>query len=590
MAAEIFHKNSRAAPASWPCDPNGRACGPAQAGQVLAVPPDSTIDATGRELIADGSQSLVLHRLAELASRLATIDPPAIDDAIAVGLRNLAESWKVDRAILWLEAPNEPGGVQFHQSAGDPCEPPSQPLDLAAVPWVAFRLEAGQAAWFTRLEQLPDPEDREALQKLGFRSAAIVPVSSGHGARPARGGLAFGSTVREHRWTTETIDQLRIVSAILGEALARKTTMEALERALDELDAARDRLVEQDVQSLPNVRVFRASDAHERLRVSNPYPRRETYSQADAQMIVGTSPAIRRVLEQARQVAATDSTVLLLGETGTGKELIATHIHGLSSRRARTMVRVNCAAIPATLIESELFGREKGAYTGALARQVGRFELASGATIFLDEIGDLPVEVQVKLLRVLEERQIERLGSPRAISVNVRIIAATHRNLENRIAEGAFREDLFYRLNVFPIQVPPLRERREDIPPLVWGFVDEFSNTFGKRVETIPMENMAALQQYAWPGNIRELRNVVERAMIVAAGAELTVPLPRPSLPSGSRSVRMTDVEREHVRGVLESTRWRIRGPDGAADRLGLRPTTLETRMAKLGIVRPKPA
>ena len=297
--------------------------------------------------------------------------------------------------------------------------------------------------------------------------------------------------------------------------------------------------------------------------------------------------AIQRVLEQARQVAATDSTVLLLGETGTGKELIATQIHEQSSRRGRAMVRINCAAIPSTLIESELFGREKGAFTGALARQIGRFELADHSSIFLDEIGDLPFDVQVKLLRVLEERQIERLGSPRAVTVNVRIIAATHRNLEQRIAEDAFRQDLYYRLNVFPIELPPLRERTEDIPLLVWRFVDEFSKSFGKRIDAISRENMEALQRYPWPGNIRELRNVVERAMIVAVGHNLTIAIPA-QVPSSLRSsVRLMDVEREHVLSVVETCGWRIRGVDGAAERLGLRPTTLETRMVKLGIKRP---
>jgi transcriptional regulator with GAF, ATPase, and Fis domain len=323
------------------------------------------------------------------------------------------------------------------------------------------------------------------------------------------------------------------------------------------------------------------SDAAEKLLV----PAAPSLSSTD--IIVGQSAAIRRVLEQARQVAVTDSTVLLLGETGTGKELIATQIHEQSTRRARTMVRVNCAAIPTTLIESELFGREKGAFTGALARQIGRFELADHSTIFLDEIGDLPQDVQVKLLRVLEERQIERLGSPRAVPVNVRIVAATHRDLEKRISDDAFRQDLFYRLNVFPIHVPPLRERAEDIPLLVWRFVDEFSRSFGKRVDVISTENMTALQRYSWPGNIRELRNVVERAMIVATGHHLTITVPNLTPSAGRRSTKLVDVERDHVRSVVESCGWRIRGVDGAAEKLGLKPTTLETRMAKLGIKRP---
>ena len=325
----------------------------------------------------------------------------------------------------------------------------------------------------------------------------------------------------------------------------------------------------------------------DQVQAENVYLRREVRERLGLTAVVGQSPAVRRVLEQIQQVAPTDSTVLLLGETGTGKELFAAQIHELGTRHARAMVRVNCAAIPATLIESELFGREKGAYTGALARQVGRFELANHSTIFLDEIGDLPSEVQVKLLRVLEERQIERLGSPRPIAIDARIIAATHRNLEQRIAEGAFREDLYYRLNVFPIYIPPLRERAEDIPLLVWRFVEEFSKAFGKRIDAIDKDTLTALEQYSWPGNIRELRNVVERAMITASGHRLAITLPPSSAAATRRSPKLVDVEKEHIRAVLESTGWRIRGAGGTADRLGMKPTTLETRMAKLGLKRP---
>jgi formate hydrogenlyase transcriptional activator len=324
------------------------------------------------------------------------------------------------------------------------------------------------------------------------------------------------------------------------------------------------------------------------LHDENLYLPREAQELLGSGILVGKSAAVRCVLEQIQQVAATDSTVLLLGETGTGKELFATYIHELSGRRGRTMVRVNCSAIPATLMESELFGHEKGAFTGALARRMGRFELADHSTIFLDEIGDLPAEIQVKLLRVLEERQIERLGNSKPIHVDVRIIAATHRNLERRIAEGAFREDLFYRLNVFPIQVPPLRDRVEDIPLLMWRFVEQFGKAFGKQIEAIPRDNLSLLERYSWPGNIRELRNVVERAVIVAKGTRLSIALPAPSYTTEKQSAKLTDVEKEHIRTVLESTGWRIRGFGGAAERLGLRPTTLETRMAKLGLTRPK--
>jgi PAS domain S-box-containing protein len=329
----------------------------------------------------------------------------------------------------------------------------------------------------------------------------------------------------------------------------------------------------------------------EQLRGENGIPRRDALERTDDNIVVGQSAAARRVMEQIEQVATTDSTVLLLGETGTGKELCATQIHERSARHARAMVRVNCAAIPATLIESELFGREKGAFTGALARQIGRFEIADHSTIFLDEIGDLPPEVQIKLLRVLEERRIERLGSPKVIAVDTRIIAATHRDLEQLMLAGTFREDLYYRLNVFPIRVPALRDRVEDIPLLVWRFIDEFCKAFGKRIESIATSNMEELQRYSWPGNIRELRNVVERAMITASGPRLMIALPETTSSSAAsgRSIKLLDVERTHIRKVLESTRWRIRGAGGAAEQLGLKPTTLETRLAKLGLKRPAP-
>ena len=330
------------------------------------------------------------------------------------------------------------------------------------------------------------------------------------------------------------------------------------------------------------------------LNGSTPFPTTDSPDHTEptagpADVIAGQSPAVREVLAQARRVAATDSTVLVLGETGTGKELIASYVHAHSERRHREMIRLNCAAIPSTLIESELFGREKGAYTDAFIRQAGRFELADRSTIFLDEIGDLSAEVQVKLLRVLEERQIERLGSVKSIMINTRVIAATHRSLEQRIADGSFRADLFYRLNVFPLRVPPLRERTEDIPVLIWRFIEEFSATFGKSIEDVTDENMAALQRYAWPGNIRELRNAVERAMIQATGPHLRITIPTPLSIAALRSQRLVDVQKDHIRKVLETSGWRVRGAGGAAERLGLRPTTLETRMARLGLTRPRP-
>jgi len=304
--------------------------------------------------------------------------------------------------------------------------------------------------------------------------------------------------------------------------------------------------------------------------------------------IVSESAAIRRALEQLQQVAPTPATVLLLGETGSGKEVFAQALHELSPRGRRPMIRVSCAAIPTTLIESELFGRERGAYTGAFTRQIGRFEAADGSTLFLDEIGELPLDVQVKLLRVLQDRVIERLGSTQSIKVNVRIVAATNRNLEQAVGEKRFREDLYYRLNVFPIAVPPLRERTEDIPRLVSQFIDEFSTSFGKRIDSLSRESMTELQSYPWPGNVRELRNVIERAVILATGPVMTVRPPHASASRPSSALTLKALQIAHIRAALESTNWRVRGRGGAAERLGLRPTTLEGRMAKLGVTRPR--
>jgi len=302
--------------------------------------------------------------------------------------------------------------------------------------------------------------------------------------------------------------------------------------------------------------------------------------------IIGQSRALRQVLAQVSQVAATGSTVLLLGETGTGKELIASAIHDLSPRSDRALVHVNCAAIPSMLIESELFGREKGAYTGAYARQAGSFELASGSTLLLDEVGELPPETQAKLLWVLQDKRIQRLGSPRMINVDVRVIAATNRCLEKEVREGRFREDLYYRLNVFPIHVPPLRERREDISIMVSAFIQEFATTMGKRIESLARPDMEPLERYPWPGNVRELRNVLERAVILAQGSKLKVELPISSVSSSSRSLTMQNVEREHIGSVLEMTGWRVRGKGGAAELLDMKPSTLRSRMAKLNLQR----
>jgi len=302
------------------------------------------------------------------------------------------------------------------------------------------------------------------------------------------------------------------------------------------------------------------------------------------QGIIRESAAMREVMHLVQQVAPTNSSVLLLGETGTGKELIAELIQQLSSRKHREMVKVNCAALPPTLVESELFGREKGAYTGSLTRQVGRFELANGSTIFLDEVGELSSEVQAKLLRVLQEGYFERLGSPKSFKVDVRVIAATNRDLAEDMRKGRFREDLFYRLNVFPIHLPPLRERIEDIPVLVWAFIEEFCTRMGRKISKIPAKTMEALQQYSWPGNVRELKNIMEHSVIISRGEVLRIPPLGDALHTPVGIMTLGETEREHILRTLEVTHWRIKGPGGAASLLGLKPSTLYSRMEKLRV------
>jgi transcriptional regulator with GAF, ATPase, and Fis domain len=316
---------------------------------------------------------------------------------------------------------------------------------------------------------------------------------------------------------------------------------------------------------------------------------REPITRTDRdRQIVGESPALLKAMSDAKRVAETDAAVLLLGETGTGKELLARQIHVLSRRKDKMMVVVNCAALPATLVESELFGRDAGAYTGAASAQVGRVDLADGSTLFLDEIGEFPLELQAKLLRFLDDGRFERLGNPDTRRADVRIIAATNRNLEQAVRDGKFREDLYHRLCVFPIRVPPLRERRQDISLLTWTFVETFARRMGKTINHIPRSTLEQLERYAWPGNVRELRNAIERAMILATDDVLRVELPSLVASGRAPQARYPEDERECMLRVLSDVGWRIRGPGGAAEVLGLKPTTLESRLVKLGIKRPR--
>ena len=330
----------------------------------------------------------------------------------------------------------------------------------------------------------------------------------------------------------------------------------------------------------------------DKLAKENLYLEDEVRSELNFSEIVGKSVALRRVLMHVEIVAPTDSTVLIHGETGTGKELIARAIHTLSPRRSNAFVKLNCAAIPTGLLESELFGHEKGAFTGAIAQRIGRFELADRGTVFLDEVGEVPLDLQTKLLRVLQEREFERLGSTRTLRTDTRLIAATNRDLSAMVEQQKFRSDLFYRLNVFPVRVPPLRERAEDIPLLVRHFVQHFARRMNRNIETIPSETMEALSRYSWPGNIRELENLIERAVILSPGPVLRVPLTElnsrttPGQVNGKHRT-LEEAERAHILATLKETRWVLSGPNGAAIRLGMNRSTLQFRMKKLSIVRP---
>jgi len=405
------------------------------------------------------------------------------------------------------------------------------------------------------------PQFLERVEGFGVQSYCWLPLTT---ARRRLGALVFTSK-QPGTYDGANVDFLQLVANQVAVAVDNAL-------AFEEIEALRDILAKEKAYLEEEVRT--------------------EHSFGD---IVGENTALRAMLKQVETVAPTDSTVLVRGETGTGKELIARAVHDLSPRQSRTFVKLNCAAIPTGLLESELFGHEKGAFTGAISQRIGRFELAHQGTLFLDEVGDIPLELQPKLLRVLQENEFERLGSTKTIRVNVRLVAATNRDLADMIAEGRFRSDLYYRLNVFPITLPPLRERPDDIPRLVRHFTQGFARRMGRRIETIPASVMDALVRYSWPGNVRELQNVIERAVILSPGATLQVPpadLNTAIVPvaesTAAASDTLCDAEREHILRVLRETNWVLGGPKGAATRLGMKRSTLHWKMKKLGITRPE--
>jgi len=405
------------------------------------------------------------------------------------------------------------------------------------------------------------PDILELLRREGLKSGAVLPLLVG--------SKAFGTlevvSAKENAVSEEDMELLTQIAGQVAIGVANAL-------AYKEIDDLKDRLAEEKLYLEDEIR-------------------NEYFDE-----IVGESKSLVEVLDQVRTVAETDSTVLILGETGTGKELIARAIHNTSPRRQKTFVKLNCSAIPTGLLESELFGHEKGAFTGAIAQKLGRMELADKGTLFLDEIGDIPMELQPKLLRALQEREFERLGSNRTIKADIRLIAATHRNLSEMVVEREFRSDLYYRLNVFPIKLPPLRDRADDIPRLVRHFASKHASRMNKQIDSIPADTMRALARWHWPGNIRELENFIERAVILSRGTTLNVPVGelRSSAPAAMTAVAaasvqpltLQDSEREHILKILRETRWVLSGPNGAAARLGLKRTTLQGKMKKLGIDR----
>jgi transcriptional regulator with GAF, ATPase, and Fis domain len=512
---------------------------------------------------ASAEELLAFERLlADLSARFTNLPGDQIETEIQIAQMSLREFLGFDRSTFG-EFQEDGSLVVLSSTAVGGVEPTPLGQLPPQLTWFLGKLRAGETIVTPNAAVDLPPEavaEAEYSRRTGLVSHVAIPLRiSGR----IIGAIAFAAFRETRAWPDDLIARLKLVGEVFAQAIARKREQEKLLGAMAEIKVLKERLEQENsyLKHAAQVRPPHGLTSHSRRFLS--------------------------VIEEIAQVAQTNSSVLLLGETGSGKEVLAQAIHDASARKARPMIKVNCAALPASLIESELFGREKGAFTGALARQPGRFEIADGSTIFLDEVGELPLELQPKLLRVLQEGEFERLGGTKTIRVDARVVAATNRPLAQAVKEGKFREDLFYRLDVFPIEVPPLRERREDIPLLSWTFVKEFSNSMGKQIDEIADESMSALHDYHWPGNIRELRNVIERAMILSHGPRLCIKLGNPTLrPVAVKAAAgsLDEAERAIILQAVEQCNWRIRGSNGAAALLDIKPTTLESRIKKLGL------
>jgi DNA-binding NtrC family response regulator len=508
--------------------------------------------------------------LAGLSARFVNIRSDRVDDEIRDAMKLVLEYFRVERCGMIRILPDRQSWQLTHAALAEDVPPPpvgkEHPFSL--FPYTYEKLiHQREIHSFSKLDDLPADAnvDRQTNIKWGIRSGLYIPILIGEAVAQI---FAIDSVMSERVWPDELIPRLQLLGEIFANALERTRMENELRERLEEIESLKLQLEKENINL------------------------REELSQGQGfEKIIGSSDALNYVLFRVGQVAPTDATVLILGETGTGKGMVANAIHGLSGRKDRPMITVNCAALPANLIESELFGREKGAFTGAHARQAGRFEVADKGTIFLDEIGELPLELQSKLLRVLQDGEFERLGSAKTVKVEARVIASTSRDLRGEVRAGRFREDLFYRLNVFPVSIPPLRKRMDDIPQLVRFFTDKYARKIGRQIETIPKTAMRVLQEYSWPGNVRELEHIIERAVITTTGPVLQIadrlePLTDPDETDTSMK-DMAAMEREHILRVLHETGWKIEGAKGAAKILNLHPSTLRFRIKKLGIKRP---
>ena len=480
------------------------------------------------------------HVVSEAASKFVHVSPEQVNDEIDETLGRICECVDADLSTLlqWND-PERKTLMVSHEWDSDSIDGPyfrGAVVSDDTYPWLAGRLRDANPLLITNLDDFPAEAaaERETCERIGIQSIVWAPFVSAHGLQ---GYIALSTVNRPGSWLEGVVPQLGLVGNVFASAIERRRTDLHLQQAYLEIRKLKDHLEAENVTLREEIKISFKDDE-----------------------LIGKSHAFRTALHQVEQVGRTDSTVLLLGDTGTGKGLIARRIHKQSERKDRPLVTVNCAALPAALIESELFGHEKGAFTGAVDRKIGRFELADGGTIFLDEVGDLPLELQAKLLRILEDHEFERLGSSTTRTVDTRIIAATNRNLDMLIEKGEFRADLYYRLSVFPIRNPSLRERRDDIPLLVWFFITNLQGRLGKTFERVPAKVMDALISYDWPGNIRELRNIVERAMILSPGPKLELGDILPvgwtgmgaSAPTPERIPSLEEVETAHILSVLE--------------------------------------